>query len=219
MTDAAARRRQRDGELTLWSGSFGVAIGRERRHACIIRDTTVPHQLGASVRLHVRGHSEGTLVALYAYDALLDTDPELAAKIATLVLSGLALEPFGHILERQLAARKGGDRLRQALAACDWAVLGPSLGVSCAYVEDAKRRPSGRTLFERLATRSSGAQFHVFHGTDDTNTPVEPVRELERWNAAEGHLPIEFHYYDGAHTGSEAARAEMARVLAEIVAE
>jgi hypothetical protein len=184
-------------------------------------------QLGPSVRLHVRGHSEGTLVALYAYDALLDSAPELAAGIASFVLSGLALEPFEDILARQLTWLPDAARLRQALAACDWTVLGPSLGVSCAYIDDAKGRPSGRAMFERLAARARGAsgdwkpgaRFHIFHGTNDKNTPVAPVRELERWNGAEGHLPIEFHYYEGAHAGNDAGRAAVAKVLAQLIAE
>lgn len=176
-------------------------------------------RFGPAVRLHLRGHSEGTLIALYAYDALLDHDPVLAARIQTLVLSGLALEPFSQILERQLSALPDGARLRQALASCDWAVLEKRLGVSCAYVEDAARRPAGRAMFERLAARGATARFYVFHGTRDWNTPVAPVRALEAWNAAVGHLRIAFHYYDGGHAGDDAGRAEVARLVESIASE
>jgi hypothetical protein len=176
-------------------------------------------RFGRAVRLHLRGHSEGSLIALYAYDALLDDDLDLAARIQTLVLSGVALEPFADILEHQLASLPDGDRVRQALASCDWAVLERRMGVSCAYVEDATRRPSGRAMFERLAARTAAARFHVFHGTRDWNTPVAPVRELEAWNVSTGHLRAAFHYHEGGHAGSEAARAEMARLLASIAAE
>jgi hypothetical protein len=136
-------------------------------------------QFGSSVRLHIRGHSEGTLVALYTYEALLEQDVETANAIGTLVLSGLALEPFGSILERQLALLPEGAQLRKALASCDWPVLRERMGISCAYVEDAKRRPSGRATFERLAARAPRARWYVFQGTQDWNTPVEPVRALE----------------------------------------
>lgn len=176
-------------------------------------------QLGPSVRLHIRGHSEGTLVGLYTYAALLDDDPETASALATLVLSGIALEPFADILERQLATLAGGERLRQALAACDWGVLRNSLGISCAYVADATQRPSGQAMFERLAARGLRSRFYIFHGTEDTNTPVEPVRALEAWNASNGQLQMQFHYYQGGHSGSAAARSEVARVLAAIVSE
>jgi hypothetical protein len=176
-------------------------------------------QFGPSVRLHVRGHSEGTLVALYAYESLLESDPDTAGTVRTFVFSGLALEPFEVILENQLAFVPNGARLRQALATCDWPVLEKSMGISCAYVEDAKRRPSGRAMFERLAARKPSARFYVFHGTADWNTPVKPVRELEAWNAAQGQLRMEFRYYEGAHGGNDAARAEMARLLAAIVSE
>jgi hypothetical protein len=188
--------------------------------ACAIDALRWAHaQFGPSVRLHVRGHSEGTLIALYAYDALLEHDTKTAGALKTIVLSGLALEPFDTIRARQLAVIPDGDELRKALASCDRDVLRKRLGISCTYVEDARRRPSGRTMFDRLAARAPGARFHVFQGTNDGNTPVEPVRALEAWNAAQGHLAMEFVYYGGAHTGSEAARAEMTRLLADIVAE
>ncbi len=173
-------------------------------------------QFGPSVRLHLRGHSEGTLVALYTYEALLDDDPETAKAIATLVLSGLPVEPFDRILERQLAFVPDGQRLRKALASCDWPVLRESLGISCPYVADAAQRPSGRTMFERLAKRAPGARFHIFQGTKDWNTPLEPVRSLEAWNASQGHLDMTFHYYQGGHQGSDDARAEITRLLAAI---
>lgn len=176
-------------------------------------------QFGDAARLHLRGHSEGTLVALYTYDALLERDPATGAQIASLVLSGLALEPFADILEHQLATMPQGDTLREALASCDARVLTERLGISCAYVADAHQRPSGRAMFERLAARSAAAQVHVFHGIHDWNTPVQPVRELEAWNAAEGHLDMTFHYYEGGHTGSDAARVELARLLSAITSD
>jgi hypothetical protein len=176
-------------------------------------------RFGPSVRLHLRGHSEGTLVALYAYDELLDRDPETARSIATLVLSGLALDPFGDILARQLTVLPDRDRIKKALAACDFRVLKQRLGLSCSYVEDAERRPSGRAVFERLAARAPAARFYVFHGTGDWNTPVAPVRALEAWNTAQGHLRIDFHYYQGGHRGNDAVRGEIARLLMSIASE
>jgi hypothetical protein len=176
-------------------------------------------QFGPSVRLHVRGHSEGVLVALYAYDQLLEQDPEASTAIKTFVLSGVALEPFADILERQLATMPQGERLRKAIASCDWGVLKDSMGVSCAYIDDAKRRPSGRAMFERLAARAPSVRFHIVQGTTDWNTPVEPVRALQAWNASKRQLHMDFHYYAGGHTGSEAARAEVAQLLTALVSE
>jgi pimeloyl-ACP methyl ester carboxylesterase len=176
-------------------------------------------QFGASMRLHLIGHSEGTLVALYAYEALLDEAPALAAQIGTIVLSGLALEPIADILRRQLAELRGGERIRAAFASCDQSVLNdsPFAGTSCAYLEDAAGRPSGRAMFERLATRAPTARFHIVHGKNDLNVPVRHVRVLEEWNARAGHLPISFHYVEWGHTGNAAARAEVTRLLSAIV--
>jgi hypothetical protein len=209
--EPAALRRD-DATLQRYTLGHGVACATEALR-------WARAQFGPTVRLHLRGHSEGTLIALYVYDALLEQDPELAARIETLVLSGLALEPFGDIVKHQLATVPAGDRLRQALASCDWTVLEKRMGISCAYVDDASRRPSGRAMLERLAARAPAARFHVFQGTDDWNTPVAPVRAFEAWNASTGHLPVTFHYYEGGHAGSESARSEMARLLASIVAE
>ena len=171
------------------------------------------------MRLHLRGHSEGSPIALYAYEALLDRDPVLASRIETLVLSGLALEPLANILEHQLASMPDGVRVRQAPASCDWAVLEKRMGVSCTYVEDGTRRPAGRAMFERLASRAAMARFHVFQGTHDWNTPMAPARALEAWNASTGHLRTAFRYYDGGHAGTDAARDEMAQLLAFIASE
>ena len=74
-------------------------------------------------------------------------------------------------------------------------------------------------MFERLASRGAPARFHVFHGTEDWNAPVGPVRELEAWNASTGHLAIEFHYYEGGHSGSDSAREEVTRVLETLAPE
>jgi hypothetical protein len=57
----------------------------------------------------------------------------------------------------------------------------------------------------------------VFHGTGDRNTPVAPVRALEAWNTAQGHLDMTFHYYEGGHAGTDTVRAEMAQLLTAIV--
>jgi len=178
-------------------------------------------RFGTSTRLHVIGHSEGTLVGLYAYEAALDEDPALAAQLRTIVLSGLALEPIADIFERQLAELRGGDRIRAAFASCDQRVINrsPFAGTSCAYLEDAAGRPSGRAMFERLATRSPTVSFHIVHGEGDLNTPVRHVRALEHWNAEAGHLPITFHYVEGGHTSNAAARAEVTRLLRAIISE
>jgi hypothetical protein len=178
-------------------------------------------RFGPSVRLHVIGHSEGTLVALYAYEAVLDEDPALAAQLGTIVLSGVALESIADIFARQLAELRGGDHIRAAFASCNQAVINnsPFAGTSCAYLQDAAGRPSGRAMFERLAARSPAIRFHIVHGESDLNAPVIHVRALEHWNVSTGHLSITFHYVEGGHTVNPAARAEMTRLLRDILSE
>jgi pimeloyl-ACP methyl ester carboxylesterase len=165
-----------------------------------------------AVRVLLRGHSEGALIALALYDDLLATRPELAARVRALILTGLPLEPFGELLARQLAPTPD---LAAAIARCDWSVM-RGLGISCAYLADAEARPSGRALFERLAARAAPAEVDVLAGTDDQNTPVRFVRDLEAWNAAQGHLDLHVRYYEGAHTGTPAARQELAALLARL---
>jgi hypothetical protein len=169
--------------------------------------------LGAGVRWHIHGHSEGALIALFVYDDLLANDPARASQIASLVLTGLPLEPFGEIVRRQT---REAPAVARAIATCDWTVL-RTLGVSCAYLADAAARPSGRAMFERLAARSASAHLVVFQGDADDNTPAQFVRELADWNAATGHLDLEVSYYRGAHAGSPEARRQLADLIVHAI--
>jgi alpha-beta hydrolase superfamily lysophospholipase len=170
-------------------------------------------RFGSGVRWHLRGHSEGALLALFLYDDLLAEGPEAAAPVKTLILSGLPLEPFAELVRRQLADK---PRLATGIARCDWSVM-RGLGVSCVYLRDAERRPSGRTMFERLAARSAPARIVVFAGRADVNTPARFVHELEAWNTEQGHLPLEIHDYAGEHRGSTEARHAMSDLLRALV--
>lgn len=208
--DPAAARRD-DSSFARYTLGHGVSCAIEALR-------WARERFGPSMRLHVIGHSEGTLVALYAYEAVLDADPALAAQLRTFVLSGLALEPVAEIFARQLAELRGGERIRAAFASCDQGVINssPFAGTSCAYLEDAAGRPSGRAMFERLVTRATPARFHIIQGVDDRNTPVRHVRDLETWNAGDRQLPITFHYVEGGHTGNAAVRGVVTRLLRDI---
>jgi pimeloyl-ACP methyl ester carboxylesterase len=161
-------------------------------------------QFGPAVQFHLRGHSEGTLIALFLYEKLLREEPALAAKVSSLVLSGLGLEPFDELMERQLRGipAKQGAAIRAAIQSCDWGALQNQLAISCKYLEDAYARPSGRSVFESLALRSPAASFFVFQGNQDLQTPARYVHELEAWNQQRGHLALTFRYYEGAHVGA-----------------
>lgn len=120
------------------------------------------------------------------------------------LLSGLGLEPFAALVERQLSEMPAerSSAIRAAIQKCDWGVLRNQLAVSCKYLEDAYARPSGRAVFERLAPRAPAARFFVFQGNDDLHTPLRYAQELDAWNEQLGHLDLTFRYYDGAHVGA-----------------
>lgn len=160
-------------------------------------------QFGHAIYFHFRGHSEGTLIALFLYEKLLTEEPVLAARVSSLVLSGLGLEPFAALIERQLSEMpaKEGSAIRVAIQNCDWGVLRNHL-TSCKYLEDAYARPSGRSVFENVALRAPAVDFFVFQGNNDFHTPAKNVRELEVWNTQFGHLNMTFRYYEGAHVGA-----------------
>lgn len=173
-------------------------------------------QFGHAVQFHFRGHSEGTLIALFLYEKLLSEEPMLAARVSSLVLSGLGLEPFDALIERQLRempAEQSGV-IRAAIRNCDWKVLRDHLAISCKYLDDAYARPSGRAIFENLALRAPTAGFYVFQGNNDFLTPVRYVRELEAWNNRFGHLDLTFRYYEGGHVG---APPEVKRELSDLL--
>jgi pimeloyl-ACP methyl ester carboxylesterase len=170
---------------------------------------------GSETRWHLRGHSEGAQIALALVDRLLTERPADAERVKTLVLSGLSLEPFGDILRRQLADK---PRLARAVDECDWNIMRQAMGLSCDYVQDAGNQPSGFDLFRRLAATSSKVPIRVFQGNRDVNTPADFVRQLEAWNAADGHLDLTVRYYDGAHAGTPEAQKEVSELLVKLVA-
>ena len=99
----------------------------------------------------------------------------------SLVFSGLPLEQLADNLARQLADK---PMLARAIDTCDWPVMRDQLGASCAYFADARTRPSGFTLFERLTRAPYAGKIRVFQGNDDVNTLPTFTRQLEAWNSA-----------------------------------
>jgi hypothetical protein len=198
-----------DAELEQYTQGHMLACARQAM-------TWSQEQFGHAVQFHLRGHSEGSLVALFLYDKLLSDEPALAASVSSLVLSGVGLEPFDVLVERQVSElpAKQGSAIRAAIQSCDWTVLKKHLAVSCKYLEDAYARPSGRTAFERIALRAPPARLFVFQGNNDAQTPVRYVRELEAWNNEVGHLHLTFRYYEGAHVGGP---PEVKRELSDLL--
>jgi pimeloyl-ACP methyl ester carboxylesterase len=172
-----------------------------------------------SPRIHLRGHSEGALISLFVYQRLLTERPDAAARISSMILSGLALEAFETIVERQVAQlTKTHPDMRQAIESCDWPRMKGYFGLSCAYLQDAYARPSGRTMFETLAQAGVRLPISIFHGSDDWHTPARFVHELEAWNTREGKLDLKFFFYRGGHRGSDAAKAELNELLRSLTA-
>jgi pimeloyl-ACP methyl ester carboxylesterase len=198
-----------DAELEQYTQGHMLACARQAM-------TWSQEQFGHAVQFHLRGHSEGSLLALFLYEKLLSDEPVLAAKVSSLVLSGVGLEPFDSLVERQLSempAEQAGA-IRAAIQSCDWKVLKNRLAVSCKYLKDAYARPSGRAAFERIARRAPNVRLFVFQGNSDSQTPVRYVRELEAWNNQLGHLDLTCRYYEGAHVGGP---PEVKRELSDLL--
>jgi hypothetical protein len=184
--------------------------------------SSAEERFGQRVRFHLRGHSEGTLISLFLYEQLLSEEPALAARVDSLMLSGLSLEPFQNLVERQLSQfpPERSKAIRDAIARCDWPRLKTEMPVSCAYLKDAFARPSGRTVFENIARHEPRARFFVFQGNDDTHTPARYVRELETWNQQTGHLDMKFRYYPGGHVGGPPeVKREVSDLLVKLTAD
>jgi pimeloyl-ACP methyl ester carboxylesterase len=162
-------------------------------------------RFGRETCLHLRGHSEGALLALFLTERLGTT------RIQTLTLTGVPLEPMPELIQRQFANM---PRLREAVARCDWSVL-RNLGISCEYLRDAATLPSGRAMFERLAP-ARGVVFRIFAGEDDVLTPVRFIRDLDAWNRDRGHLDLVVHYFAGGHFGAPEARQDLAELMSKL---
>jgi pimeloyl-ACP methyl ester carboxylesterase len=171
-------------------------------------------RFGDAVRVHVRGHSEGALLALDLLIRLKEQQPGLNRQVETLLLSGVPLEPFGQLLERQLdALPSNGAPIRRAIDACDWPEMRRLVGFSCGYLKDATRRPAGRQMFEALAAVGANQRIVIVQGNADTHTPARYVRELAAWNVAHGGLDLEVQYYQGDHRGGSQGRRAMQDAL------
>ncbi len=128
-----------DAELAQYTQGHMLACARQAM-------TWAQEQFGHAIHFHLRGHSEGSLVALFLYQELLSDEPVLAASVSSVVLSGVGLEPFDALVARQLSElpAEQGRTLRAAIQRCNWEVLKKHLAVSCTYLQDAYARPSGR---------------------------------------------------------------------------
>jgi pimeloyl-ACP methyl ester carboxylesterase len=198
-----------DDELARYTQGDMLACARQAM-------TWSQEQFGHAIQFHLRGHSEGSLVALFLYERLLSDEPVLAARVSSLVLSGVGLEPFDALVERQLSEMPAeqGSAIRAAIQSCDWNVLKNRMAVSCTYLKDAYARPSGRAAFESIALRAPAVGFYLFQGNSDSQTPGRYARELEAWNNQLGHLHLTFRYYEGAHVGGP---PEVKRELSDLL--
>jgi pimeloyl-ACP methyl ester carboxylesterase len=211
--DPAAMRVD-DGELQRYTQGHMLACARQAM-------AWADERFGPTTQFHLRGHSEGTLIALFLLDELLSQRPAVAARVSSVVLSGVGLEPFDVLVERQLSQMptERGSALRAAIGRCDWPMMKRHLGISCEYLNDAQARPSGQAMFERIATRAPRMRFFVFQGTNDVHTPARFVRDLEAWNSRVGHLDMTVRYYEGAHVGGpEAVKRELSDLLVRLTA-
>jgi predicted esterase len=209
------------------TASFGdrssVRIDEERfeRHTqgtlleCAARAMRLaPAAQPSTTRWHFGGHSEGASIALDLLDRIIVDRPIDPENVKTLILTGLPLEPFDDIVRRQLASE---PELARAVQDCNWKVMRERMGVSCGYLADASKRPSGFEMFRRIAAASLRTQIRVFQGNSDKHTPSTFVRQLEAWNAAQGHLDLSVRYYEGAHAGTPEVRQELSELLLQIV--
>jgi hypothetical protein len=169
---------------------------------------------GSAIRWHFLGHSEGANIELYLINALLSEQPAAAANVKSLIFTGLPLQPLAGNLDRQLADK---PKLERAVETCDWPAMRDHLGVSCAYLADARTRPSGFSMFERLAAGAYRSKIRVFQGSDDFNTLPVFTRQLEAWNVSQGHLDLTVRYYDAGHGGTPAVRQELTDLLLRLV--
>jgi pimeloyl-ACP methyl ester carboxylesterase len=203
-----------DGELQRYTQGHMLECARQAM-------AWADERFGPTTRFHLRGHSEGTLIALFLLDELLSERPALAARVASVVLSGVGLEPFDELVARQIAdlPAERGDALRAAIARCDWPMMKRHFGLSCDYLKDAYARPSGRAAFERIARRGPRIPIFIFQGNNDTNTPARFVRELDAWNSRVGKLDLTVRTYEGAHVGGPAAvKRELSDLLVRLTA-
>lgn len=169
----------------------------------------IEHATGVGPIL-ISAHSEGAQVAARLLaDAQQRRDP-LASRVKALFLSGLPLTDWRSLLAGQLADAER-QRFFVAFERRDDAVLRTFGNLTTAYLARAfADEPLGKT-FERLGRLGSDAEFHVYQGLADRNTPASAVRELEARELRERRLNLKTRYYPTGHALSRAAVLDIAR--------
>ncbi|HKY63493.1 MAG TPA: hypothetical protein VJR29_08750 [bacterium] len=178
-------------------------------------------QGGGTVQaIHLRGHSEGSQIALRLYERLLKEKDPLAAQVQSLLLTGLPIEPWDEIVSQQLQnyPEKLRNEIQTAMTECDWKVLKKWAGVPCGYLRKQSGAPSNEATLEGLRLLSPKVPIYVFHGLNDAHVSAGAVKAFERKNAAhrernEPSLDFRVLYYEGGHRSSESVRGKLKSVL------
>jgi len=161
-------------------------------------------QVGPSSPIVIRGHSEGAVVAGNLLLRLHESDGAMAPRVTALLLSGAPAGAMRDVFRRQVRARGVEAAYEQAFAEGDDAFVRENAGVGATTLRAWLEERSLQETFAALVNFRPTTRITLFHGLEDTMTPVEMVRELVSENEArldhgEPGLEIAARYYDAGH--------------------
>lgn len=129
----------------------------------------------------LNGHSEGAIAMVSLYQQSLKRNAKWASHVKFVMLSGVPLMGMDSIIGLQFGAKRLGQ-FWQAIEKKDDKLMRELLNMGLAYWANAVAQPSLRERFATLADLKPAADFAIFQGMGDGNTPFETVIEFERWN-------------------------------------
>jgi hypothetical protein len=127
------------------------------------------------------GHSEGAIVLVELYRDALKANANWVSHLKLVMLSGVPLEGMDSIIGTQFGKARLAN-FWKALETKDDKLMRELLNMGVPYWARAVTKPSLRKVLETLALQKPNADFAIFQGLEDGNTPHEPVIEFERWN-------------------------------------
>lgn len=157
-----------------------------------------------SQRIFLIGHSEGAMVFSRLVAKFAVSNREMLRSIQMLSLSGVPLEGFKDLINRQIGDADLNKSFWTAYEKRDDATLKKMTSLPYSYWENILAQPSLRETFEELAESELDLSIQIFQGLADANTPAKNVMELERWNmtrAVNGStaMPLSIRYYQAGH--------------------
>lgn len=164
--------------------------------------------------VYFMAHSEGTQVAVRAYQKALSQNLDVSLRIKGFFLSGLVMDSWENIINSQITDPNEKKTFWDAYNNQDDETLKTFGDLAYPYWNDILSTPDNKTSLENLAQVAAPAFFQIYQGLNDENTLPKPVMDFELWNKDRrrqnlSNLKFQARYYQADHGLNSAAMNDM----------